>query len=80
MRKHSKVETREASQRHCLNRGEERTRVAAALPSLSAAAIVLIDDGDLPGGGKPRLAKELLSKLSWTCVIDDYQTLWSIRK
>ena len=64
---------REASQRHCLN------ELAAALPSLSEAAIVLIDDGDLPGGGKPRLAKELLSKLSWTCVIDDYQTLW-IRK
>jgi predicted O-methyltransferase YrrM len=62
---------RDASQQHCLHELE------AALPALTAAAVVLIDDGDLPGGGKPRLAKERLAQLGWTCVLDDYQTLWS---
>jgi len=62
---------REASQRHCLGELE------AALPSLARHALVLIDDGDLPGGGKPRLAKRRLAELGWTCVLDDYQTLWS---
>jgi hypothetical protein len=61
----------EASQRHCLGELE------AALPSLHERSIVLIDDGDLPGGGKPRLAKRRLAELGWTCVIDDYQTLWT---
>jgi hypothetical protein len=60
----------EPSQRHCLYEFE------AALPSLTSRSIVLIDDGDLPGGGKPRLAKERLAQLGWSCVIDDYQTLW----
>ena len=62
---------RAASQAHC------RSELDAALPSLAPAAVVLIDDGDLPGGGKPRLAKERLAALGWTCVLDDYQTLWA---
>jgi hypothetical protein len=61
---------REASQRHCLGELE------AALPYLGPQSIVLIDDGDLPGGGKPRLAKQRLAELGWECVIDAYQTLW----
>lgn len=61
---------RVASQRQCLEELE------AALPSLSTTAIVLIDDGELPAGGKPRLAKARLAKLAWTCVLHDYQTLW----
>jgi predicted O-methyltransferase YrrM len=60
----------EPSQRHCLLEFE------AALPSLSPRAVVLIDDADLPGGGKPRLAKVRLAELGWECVLDDYQTLW----
>jgi predicted O-methyltransferase YrrM len=62
---------RTASQVHC------RAELEAALPFLAPQAVVLIDDGDLPGGGKPRLAKERLAELGWTCVIDDYQTLWT---
>ena len=62
---------RRASQIHCL--GE----LDAALPSLHDRSIVLIDDGDLPGGGKPLLAKRRLAELGWSCVIDAYQTLWS---
>jgi hypothetical protein len=61
---------REASQRHCLGELE------AALPFLGPESVVLIDDGDLPGGGKPRLAKERLAELGWECLIDAYQTLW----
>ena len=61
---------REPSQQHCLSELE------AAFPSLAPAAIVLIDDADLPGGGKARLARERLAQLGWGCELDDYQTLW----
>jgi hypothetical protein len=64
-------ESRSASQEHCL--GE----LDAALPSLHARSLVLIDDGDLPGGGKPLLAKRRLADLGWSPLIDAYQTLWS---
>jgi hypothetical protein len=63
--------SRAASQVHCL------AELEAALPSLHEASLVLIDDGDLPGGGKPLLAKRRLAELGWTRVIDAYQTLWS---
>lgn len=62
---------REASQRHCLAEFE------AALPALGSASLVLIDDGALPGGGKPLLAKQRMAALGWTCLIDAYQTLWT---
>jgi hypothetical protein len=64
---------RAASQEHCL------AELDAALPSLRAGSLVLIDDGALPGGGKPLLAKRRLAELGWTCLIDAYQTLWSAR-
>jgi hypothetical protein len=63
---------RAASQQHCL------AELEAALPSLREGSLVLIDDGDLPGGGKPLLAKRRLAELGWTCLIDAYQTLWSV--
>jgi hypothetical protein len=63
--------SRAASQEHCL--GE----LDAALPFLHARSLVLIDDGDLPGGGKPLFAKRRLEELGWVCEIDAYQTLWS---
>jgi len=62
---------REPSQAHCL------AELTAALPSLHARSIVLIDDNDLPGGGKPLLAKRLLAQRGWTCVADEMQTLWT---
>jgi len=61
---------RDASQQHCLGELE------AALPFLGPQSVVLIDDGDLPGGGKPLLAKRRLAELGWECRIDAYQTLW----
>lgn len=51
--------------------------VWAALPLLTEHALVLIDDADLPGGGKARLAKGYLSDYGWRCVMDGYQTLWT---
>jgi hypothetical protein len=66
-------DSRAASQEHCL--GE----LDAALPYLHDRSLVLIDDGDLPGGGKPRFAKRRLEELGWECELDAYQTLWSAR-
>jgi len=63
--------SREASQRHCL------AELEAALPVLQENSLVLIDDGALPGGGKPLLAKRRLAELGWRCLVDAYQTLWT---
>jgi hypothetical protein len=57
-------------QQHCL------AELRAALPWLHGRSVVLMDDNHLPGGGKPRLAKRLLSELGWRCVLDAQQTLW----
>jgi len=37
---------------------------------------ILLDDSDLPGGGKTRLTKLYLKEIGATCVIDAYQSLW----
>ncbi len=57
-------------QQHCL------AELQAALPLLHGGSVVLIDDNDLPGGGKSRLAKRRLTELGWRCVLDAKQTLW----
>jgi len=58
-------------QEHCLE------ELKAAWNYLNPGAIVLIDDNDLPGGGKPRLAKKYLADSGiFLCVLDAYQTLW----
>lgn len=59
-------------QEHCL------AEIQAAAPSLTPGAVVLIDDV-LPGGGKPRLAKEWMRAQGWLHVLEDYQTLWVVR-
>jgi hypothetical protein len=58
------------SQEHCVRELE------AALPHCHDRTIVLIDDNSLPGGGKPRTAKEELIRLGYTCLYDWQQTLW----
>ncbi len=58
------------SQDHCVKELE------AALPHLHDKTIILIDDNNLAGGGKPRLAKDELVKLGYTCLIDYQQSLW----
>lgn len=57
-------------QEHCLKELE------AALPNLHKKSIVLIDDNNLAGGGKPRLAREWLLDNGWEVLIDYQQTLW----
>lgn len=59
-----------ACQEHCL------FELKAAWPELHEQSIVLIDDNNLPGGGKPRLAKQFLADHGWINLIDAYQTLW----
>ncbi len=58
------------SQEHCAN------ELRAALPRLHDRSIVLIDDAALPGGGKARLARRILTDEGWRCIMDDYQTVW----
>lgn len=60
----------EASQKHC------EKEILAALPHLSSKSIVLIDDNSLPGGGKPRLTREILLDNKWEIILDYQQTLW----
>jgi hypothetical protein len=36
----------------------------------------MIDDNQLPGGGKSRLAKEHLAGLGWSCLLDFQQSVW----
>lgn len=59
-----------ASQEHCVN------ELNVAFDKLSERHIILIDDNSLPGGGKSRLAKEVLLSKKYTCLLDLYQSLW----
>lgn len=57
-------------QQHCLN------ELHAALPHMHPKSVILIDDCDLPGGGKGRTAKQWLEENDYMCILDEYQTLW----
>jgi hypothetical protein len=46
------------------------------LPNLHDKSVILIDDNGMAGGGKPRLAKDILIELGYTCLYDWQQTLW----
>ncbi len=59
-------------QEHCLN----ELKAAEASGKITNKTIVLIDDNQLPGGGKSRLAKDYLTQIGWTCLFDLQQTLW----
>lgn len=43
---------------------------------LTTETIILLDDNQLPYGGKPALLKAYLEKAGWTCVLDFQQSLW----
>jgi len=60
------------SQAHC------RNELLAAMHALKPTSIVLIDDANFPGGGKPRLAKQVLRESGWLELSShgDQQTLW----
>jgi hypothetical protein len=57
-------------QEHCLKELE------AAIDKLTDQSVILIDDNNLAGGGKPRLAREWLFDHGWTLLLDGQQTLW----
>jgi len=64
------VEMRDAAQNHCLN------EFRAIENRLKPDSIVLLDDNQLPGGGKPKLVKEYLFYNGWKCLLDFQQSLW----
>ena len=57
-------------QQHCVN------EFLAIKDRLDEKCILLLDDNSLPGGGKPRLLKEMLPSFGWTCLLDFQQSLW----
>ncbi len=57
-------------QEHCLNEAK------LGMELLHERSIILIDDNNLPGGGKPRLAKRWLFEQGWHCLYDFQQTVW----
>ena len=61
-----------AAQEHCLN----EFLAAQKSGKITSKTIVLVDDNQLPGGGKPRLLKEHLGAAGWICLIDFQQSLW----
>jgi hypothetical protein len=59
-----------ASQTHSL------AEFCAAEDTLHNKTILLIDDNQLPGGGKPRMLKDYLETRNWVCLFDFQQSLW----
>ena len=51
----------------------------AALDKMNEKSIIVLDDNDLPDGGKSRLTKEFLIENNWICLFDSKQSIW-IRK
>lgn len=61
-------------QEHCLKEFQSVEK------SLNPKVILMIDDCQLPGGGKGRLLHEYLVKNNqWICLLDAYQSVW-VRK
>lgn len=58
------------SQTHQLN------EFKAAEDKLHDKSIVLLDDNSWKNGGKCKLTKEYLIEKGWTCLLDDFQSLW----
>lgn len=59
-----------AAQEHCLN---EFLAIESKLPD---NIILLIDDNQFGGGGKPKLLKEYLLSHQWICLLDLQSSLW----
>lgn len=60
------------AQEHCLN----ELKAAFASGLAHDRTIIVIDDNQLPGGGKSRLAKDHLASLGWKCLLDFQQSAW----
>lgn len=50
--------------------------IKRAIPKLSEKCVVLLDDADLPGGGKTGLSSKYLMNHGFKLVINDYQQLY----
>jgi len=59
-------------QEHCLN----EFKAAESSGVVGSETLILIDDNQLPGGGKSRLLKNYLHESGWICLLDLQQTLW----
>lgn len=57
-------------QEHCLKEFQ------AIEDQLTDDSVVLIDDNDFSGGGKPGTLKPYLEEKGWVCLLDSQQTLW----
>lgn len=58
-------------QEHCFE------EFVAAKHALHPLSLVMIDDANLPGGGKARLVSDWLARNGWNCLWADQQVLWS---
>jgi hypothetical protein len=48
----------------------------AAWDKLHSKSVVLLDDNHFANGGKCRLAIDFLREKGWTCLINEFQSLW----
>jgi len=60
------------SQEQCIL--EFEAAVASGL--IGNRTLILIDDNQLPGGGKPKMLKARLASEGWKCLMDLQQSLW----
>lgn len=64
---------RDLSQNHCISEFD----IASKHGIINQNTILLIDDNQLPYGGKPKLLKEKLIGIGgWDCLLDLQQSLW----
>lgn len=59
-----------------LCQSHQLAELKSAFDKLSVCAVVLLDDNNLPHGGKTKLAKDFLLNEGWRCLIDFQQSLW----
>lgn len=56
------------------------SEIQAAFPHLHKRSVVMIDDCDLPHGGKGKFVIEYLKERGWTVLISDYQVIMVWKK
>lgn len=59
------------------SQNHQREEFMAAEEKLSPDAVVLLDDCRFANGGKCGLTKPYLKSKGWTCLLEEYQSLWT---